>query len=63
MRATIAVTTLACVLFLSACGIKGPLYLPPVPSENENSPASNGQHGHGTALPAPDQDTETSVQP
>jgi predicted small lipoprotein YifL len=29
MRTTIAVTALGCTLFLSACGIKGPLFLPP----------------------------------
>ena len=38
MRALIAAT--ACALFLSACGIKGPLYLPPVdPAPANTSPA------------------------
>ncbi|MDR0702082.1 MAG: lipoprotein [Azoarcus sp.] len=63
MRATIAVTILACVLFLSACGIKGPLYLPPVPAENGSSPAGNGHRGNGAALPAPDKDIKTAAQP
>jgi len=32
--------TVACVLFLSACGIKGPLYMPPTdPAPNGTPPA------------------------
>jgi predicted small lipoprotein YifL len=38
MRALMAVT--ACALFLSACGVKGPLYLPPTdPVPANASPA------------------------
>jgi predicted small lipoprotein YifL len=59
MRATIAVTTLACALFLSACGIKGPLFLPPVPAENETAPAENGDHDD--VWPAPGDNS--AVQP
>ncbi|MDR1063377.1 MAG: lipoprotein [Azoarcus sp.] len=56
MRATIAVTALVCVLLLSACGIKGPLYLPPVPTEEGDRPAGNGHRSDEATLPVPDKD-------
>lgn len=59
MRATIALAALACTLFLSACGIKGPLYLPPIPEEGQTT-APAADRGE-TAAPAASDDG--SAQP
>jgi predicted small lipoprotein YifL len=57
MHPTTAVTALVCVLFLSACGIKGPLYLPPSSTEEDGArPAENGHSDNGAVLPALDKD-------
>ncbi|MDR0634076.1 MAG: lipoprotein [Azoarcus sp.] len=53
MRATIALAALACTLFLPACGIKGPLYLPPVPEEGQTTAPAEDQ-GETTAPAASD---------
>ncbi|MDR3214338.1 MAG: lipoprotein [Azoarcus sp.] len=55
MRATIALTVLAGTLFLSACGIKGPLFLPPVPEEDRTVvPVENGDHGEAATTMSDD---------
>ncbi|WP_081593407.1 LPS translocon maturation chaperone LptM [Thauera linaloolentis] len=53
MRAKLTATALACAL-LSACGIKGSLYLPPTPS---GQPAPGADHSKPAQPPAPGQYT------
>jgi predicted small lipoprotein YifL len=49
MRAILFAAALGSALFLPACGIKGPLYLP----EIRPAPASPAAADHSKALPAP----------
>ena len=58
MRAMIALAALACTLFLSACGIKGPLYLPPVPEEGQPAAPATG---HGEAAPPASDDSSAQL--
>lgn len=58
MRAKLPLIALCCAL-LSACGIKGPLYLPPPPG---TSPAADAGADHSKPIVPPDLTTDAPLQ-
>ncbi len=54
MRATLIAAVLGSTLFLSGCGIKGPLYLPEIPvAPPQAAPAIDADHSKANASLAP----------
>lgn len=53
MRATFSAALLGGTLFLSGCGIKGPLYVPQVPAAPAKpTPSSGADHSKAPSAPA-----------
>lgn len=53
MRATLIAAVLGSTLFLSGCGIKGPLYLPQIPvAPLQPAPAVDADHSKAPSAPA-----------
>ncbi len=55
MRHTLTATALASALFLSACGIKGSLYLPEPPAAPAAQAGTGADHSKADSTPNPSQ--------